>query len=259
MNQTELHQFFADIASQLDLNGAHLSPGSSRPLADRREMEKFFVEVNDRVTLAETRQRRLDKRLATNFNVFDLIEPDENKLSDILASLLDPNGDHGQGDVFLRLLFERTGVGSDAKLTEGAKVQREAPTHGILKYRRRMDVLVEAGALLAIENKVDSQDQRDQVKDYLGHLLYCAEGRQISSTLIYLTPDGRQPGSLEPEMVKQYRQSGRLNCWSYQVELRAWLEACRRECEAERIRDFISDFIRYIRSALKREAAIPRD
>jgi hypothetical protein len=34
-------------------------------------------------------------RLATGFNVFHLIEPDENKLSDILAGLLDPKGSHG--------------------------------------------------------------------------------------------------------------------------------------------------------------------
>ena len=155
------------------------------------ELEHFFAAVNHAVERAEAQQRRIDKRLATGFNVFHLIEPDENKLSDILADLLDPKGDHGQGDLFLRLIFKQLGLGAHAKLTKNATVQREAPTHGIQKYRRRMDVFVEAGALLAIENKLDSPEQRDQVKDYLEHLQQCARGRQ--TRLIYLTPDGRPP------------------------------------------------------------------
>src|SRR5207237_4404982 len=122
--------------------------------------EHFFDTINHRVELAEAQQRRIDKRRATGFNVFHLIEPDENKLSDILADLLDPKGGHGQGDLFLRLLFKQLGLGSNPKLTKNATVQREAPTHGILKYRRRIDVFVEAAALLVIENKLDSLEQR---------------------------------------------------------------------------------------------------
>ena len=33
-----------------------------------------------------------------------------------------------------------------------------------------------------------------------------------------------------------------------------WLEDCRRDCEAQKIRDFLSDFIPYIESDLKRES-----
>jgi hypothetical protein len=222
---------------------------------DRREVERFFAAVNYRMQLAERLQCRLDKRLATGFNVFDLIEPDENKLSDVLAGLLNPKGTHGQGALFLRLLFKQLGLDSDAKLTKAATVKREAPTYRILKYRRRMDVLVKAGALLAIENKVDSEEQPDQVKDYLEHLSQCTRGRPIQSTLIYLTPEGRPPDKLRPLAMKKHQSSGRLHCWSYQRELRTWLEACRRDCEAQRICDFISNFIAYIESALNRELA----
>lgn len=40
--------------------------------------------------------------LSNSFNVFDLISPDENKLSDIIANLLDLNGTHGQGALFAK-------------------------------------------------------------------------------------------------------------------------------------------------------------
>jgi len=250
VNRSQLRQFFRDIGSRMELAQTNVAYGSSRQPVTRRALEDFFASVKHRVELAEIQQRRIDKRRATGFNVFHLIEPDENKLSDILANLLDPKGDHGQADLFLRLLFKQLGLGSE--LTKNATVQREAPTHGILKYRRRMDVFVEAKALLVIENKLDSLEQRDQVKDYLEHLRQCCRGREIR--LIYLTPDGRPPESLQPSVIEQEQSIGKLHCWAYQNQLRIWLESCRRDCEAQKICDFLSDFIAYIESALKRES-----
>ena len=237
VSRSELEKFFTDISSRMELDETNLSRRSSRPPVDQPELEQFFATVSHRVELAEKKQRRIDKRRATGFNVFDLFEPDENKLSDVLAGLLDPKGGHGQGDLFLRLLFKKLGLGSNPKLTKNATVQREAPTHRILKYRRRMDVFVEAGALMVIENKLDSLEQRDQVKDYLEHLKQCTRGRQ--TRLIYLTPGGRPPESLQPSVIEQEQTSDRLHCWSYQGQLRAWLESCRRDCKAQRIRDFL--------------------
>ena len=71
------------------------------------QLESFFASASELLEKAEKRQHHIDKRQATAFNVFDLIEPKENKLSDILADMLDPKGDHGQGELFLRLLLER--------------------------------------------------------------------------------------------------------------------------------------------------------
>jgi hypothetical protein len=67
--------------------------------------------LSRQVENVEGQQRRLDRKQATGFNVFDFIDPDENKLSDVLAWLLDPKGSHGQGDVFLPQLFEHLGFG----------------------------------------------------------------------------------------------------------------------------------------------------
>ena len=149
----ELEQFFADVTNRSGMAKAAQSlPGS---MVGRSELEQFFTTVDHLVEVAEKLQCRLDRQLATGFNVFRLIEPDENKLSDILANLLDPKGTHGQGDLFLRLLFEKLELGAGAVSTENAVVQREALTHGISNFRRRIDVLVKAGTYLAIENKLD--------------------------------------------------------------------------------------------------------
>jgi hypothetical protein len=257
VNRSELEGFFADISSRIQMVQTDLPHGSSRPPVDERELERFFADVNYRVHLAEMLRCQLDMRLATGFNVFDLIEPDENKLSDVLAGLLNPKGTHGQGDLFLRLLFERLNLHPDAELTKDANVQREAPMRGTLKDRRRMDVFVDAGVLLAIENKVDSPEQEDQVSDYLVDLerrCSCPPVQPIQNTLIFLTPDHRSPEWLSESELENHQRSGRLHCWGYQEELRDWLDACRRDCQAQKIRDFLSDFIAYIESDLKRES-----
>ena len=253
IGRDELEQFFEQISTRLERSESGRASDSSSALVKQSDLQRFFAAVSRRTERAETEQRRRDKRQATGFNVFDLIEPDENKLSDILADLLNPRGSHGQGDLFLRLLLQQLDLGSDAKLTRAATVQREAPTHGIQKYRRRMDVLVEAGVLLAIENKVDSSEQRDQVKDYLEHLRYCTQRSHRRGVLIYLTPDGRRPESLERESFEEVVADGSLRCWSYHVQLQEWLEQCRSQCAALKIRVFLSDFIAYIESAMHRE------
>jgi hypothetical protein len=249
VNRLELERFFAGVGARVAKADAGLAHGpSSVRLSD---VEHFFSIIRHKV---EPQQRLLDRKQATRFNVFDFIAPDENKLSDVLAWLLDPRESHGQGDTFLRLLFKTLGLVTNAKLTMDAKVQREAPTFGINKYRRRMDVLVEAGAWLVIENKVDSSEQPEQVKDYLEHLRRCTVNRPIRSTLIYLTPDGRKPTSLDAPTRNEYEDCGRLHCWSYQAQLRSWLDNCRRECEAKWIRSFLTNFVGYIELDLKRES-----
>ena len=250
VSRRELARFFAGVRVGIATADKVLIPSSPHSPVRVSEVENFFLIVKHKI---EPQQRLLNRKNATKFNVFNFIEPDENKLSDVLAWLLNPQESHGQGDLFLRLLFKQIGLGSIASLTSEATVQREAPTFGIEKYRRRMDVLVKAGAWLVIENKVDSSEQYEQVRDYLEHLHRCSGGRNSKIALIYLTPNGRSPESLDLEERKKHEDCGKLHCWSYQNELIDWLEDCRGDCEAQRIKIFLADIIGYIESKLKRE------
>jgi hypothetical protein len=244
VNKSEIEQFFFDISELME--APQLKPAKS-------ELERFASTVTRKIKLATAQEAKINKIKATRFNVFNLIEPDENKLSDILAGLLDPHGDHGQGDLFLRLFFKRLGPSFESKATKNATIQREAPTHGILKYRRRIDILIDVGELIAIENKVDSPEQTDQVKDYLEHLSHCTRSRSIQGTLIYLTPEGKHPVSLSPMVLKTFLSNRSLYCWSYAHELRTWLDACCAECKSQKICCFLADFIGYIETKMNRE------
>ena len=248
LQQSELERFFAGIS--LTVNSTVSGVVSSS------ELHRFFNDIWQQVEKADEQQRAEDLTRATRFNVFDLIEPDENKLSDVIADLLDPKGTHGQGDAFLRLFIEQLGIRPEANATRNATVRREALTHFIPNDRRRIDVLIEAGQLfLAIENKVDSLEQTDQVKDYLEHLDECSRGGPVPSILIYLTPNGRRPKSLDADNLKRHHDGNRLNCMSYHGAFRDWLKRCVEECKAPKVCHFLSDFIAHIETTLKRELA----
>lgn len=211
-----------------------------------RQVQQFFAAAHSHVTRAEQQELERDRIEATRFNVFDLIEPDENKLSDILADLLNPGGTHGQRAIFLVSLLRQLGVHAKVTAAGCAVVRREVATYGIAKFRRRIDVLIDAGVLIGIENKFGALEQTDQVKHYLEHLAYCGRTRRDSCTLIYLTPDGAAPESLNPIELAAAEAERRLHCWGYRRELTQWLEACRKQCTAPKIQSFLSDFLGYI-------------
>jgi hypothetical protein len=221
------------------------------PAATVSELESFFSQAGEVIDQAEARQREIDRGQATRFNILRMFEPDENKISDILADLLDPRGTHGQGDRFLRVLLEQLQPDLVSRLKSVPRVQREAPTFGILKYQRRIDILIYGDVLVAVENKVDSLEQFEQVKDYLEHLR--KRSGFTPAFLIYLTPNGRRPDSLSPQELEEHLTAGRLHLWSYAKQLRTWLEACGAECKADKVRHFLADFIVYIDSDLKRK------
>src|SRR5438046_8522976 len=69
---------------------------------NRAELQQFARSLQYRIRLLAESRVHTDRLLATRHNVFDYIQPDENRLSDILLDLLDPNGPHGQTDIFLQ-------------------------------------------------------------------------------------------------------------------------------------------------------------
>src|SRR3712207_5367167 len=70
----------------------------------------FFASLASRIDGHRKELRWASQTTAPLFCVFDFIKPNENALSDIVAELLDPQGSHGQGDVFLRAFLIEVGL-----------------------------------------------------------------------------------------------------------------------------------------------------
>jgi hypothetical protein len=183
-------------------------------------------------------------RVAPEFSLFDFIDVDELRLSDILAWLLNPDSNHGQGSRFLHAFLEHIKQKWDVTALAAARVRKEVTTNLLERANRRIDVLVTSpGHVLAIENKPWAADQKQQVADYLAHLdRLCPHNR----CLVYLS-NGSAPSedSLDANERELRRAAGQLKELSYS-DLIPWLMQCRAVCRADRVSAFIDDFAGFI-------------
>ena len=251
-------RFFGELGARMD----------DLRRADRHRHLKFFAELSPRLETARALERELDRHLARRFNVFDYLSTVEVGLSRIIADLLNPKGKHGQGTLFLRtLLDELPEIRDRPDLDAGFTRRIRVVTERVITNRRRLDISVEIPGsdgtyyCLAIENKPYADDQPNQIRDYLRFLQPKYDGRFL---LIYLSPMGEGPseGSLPRGELREWE--GRLAIMGYHGEtdgigseelaaetlfddfrvglsVEAWFSACRRRCEPDRLRWFLSE------------------
>ena len=174
------------------------------------------------------------KDTGKNFNVFSVlgVERKEVRHSAFLKDLLDPKGTHSQGAVFLEhflnleplRLADSFGYGK----LDDFQVRTEAATNA---NDGRMDILLKKDdAYIIIENKIDAEDQTDQLSRYYRNAKKRGfEGEQIK--LIYLTLDGKPPSekSLSSRYGQKLLNEDRVIYMSYESHIIKWLKDCLKE------------------------------
>ena len=229
----------------------------------QRDLERFFAEIAPRLETAQTLDDELDRQLARRFNVFRYLRTDEKGFSRMIADLLDPAGDHGQGAAFLKLLTDKLEFAQDVTPSDlsNAKVQMERQIDG----GRRIDIVVEIDSkhCLAIENKSNfAGDQERQVADDLDWL----KGEYRSSLLVYLSPTGDGPTkkSVARETIEELGKTmprrfvimpcdqdatsnDEFDNLRLQFSLVDWLADCRRNCDVDRLRWYLREIETYCR------------
>lgn len=205
----------------------------------------FYDTLILRTTLLQDSRREMNSYLALDFNLFSYIDPDEGRLSDLIAELLSVEAEHGQRDAFLRCFMEQIGVAH--WLANGqTTVRREVPiTYPPASYGF-MDILIDGGSFaIGIENKPWASEQPDQLDRYRTHLDHEYSGRYC---LVYLTGSGMQPTSLPAEIRRKLSAANRFGVLSYRSGLTKWIRACEKECKAEKIRWLLRDFDAFLSS-----------
>lgn len=211
---------------------------------DKRSLDNFFSNLRFRMDIFQQTKKQTDVYLASDFNVFDYIYPDENQISDIIRDLLDPEGKHGQGDLFFKEFLNLIGK-SEIYTTQKVNLIRENPTTYILKSQRRIDITIDFDDKygIGIENKPWAAEQEDQLKDYREHL---KKKYKDNYFLIYLSGSESPPMSIEQGEREALEREGKFITLFYPFEFKNWLELCYKECKAEKIRLFLRDFIDYV-------------
>ena len=159
----------------------------------QRACVRLLQELTPHLHAARAVDRELDRHLARRFNVFRYLRDDELGLSRIIADLLDPTEEHGQGATYLEAMLELLELrevapaGSDSGRV---RVVTERGTGG-----RFIDITVDIPTdgstfCLAFENKPYAGDQHRQCIDYLKFLKREYGERFL---LVYLPPRYRMP------------------------------------------------------------------
>ncbi|MDP1665914.1 MAG: PD-(D/E)XK nuclease family protein [Methylobacter sp.] len=216
-------------------------------MSDEVRLNHFFSVLREKHNVFSDNYTFFAPKLAPRFNSFKFIRPDEMKLSEILAMLLNPQGDHAQGDIFLRLFFAEIDL-TYPIYKSNIKIGCEVSTDRIENKSRRIDIEINFGDQfgLAIENKPWTYDQFQQLSDY---------AKQMQNKfgenwcLIYLSGDDSNPseGSVSPAQLETWEENNQYKKINF-GQILEWLKKCEAQCQADHVRHFLRDFIGYCRS-----------
>ena len=164
------------------------------------------------------------KRLnGENFNIFSILDMERKEVdthSKFIYELLNPNGSHGQGELFLQLFLSSVLNLPDENV---CAVKREDLTR-YAGRNRRIDFVIESKEhQIGIEMKIDARDQEAQLKDYKKELEKRCKGTQ-KPKLYYLTLTGYEAGEKSTEGKLKAEKDYTLI--SFETDILNWLEEC---------------------------------
>ena len=169
-------------------------------------MNEFEVLLQNIKSIKE-KYNELNRKNAYEFNLFTLMlkaSDEVNLHSKFIAELLNPQGSHHQGRLFLELFLE--------------EVKLKIPNDRVDIYREKynIDILLEFTEYAVIlENKIYTKDHSSQLSRYLKKIEFIGY-KQSNISLLYLTLFGEKP------IEKNIRD--RAICISYKKEICSWIE-----------------------------------
>ena len=183
-------------------------------------MEKVKRLINDvhHILQEEKIKKEESLRRGERFNMFQICGVDHYEImhSAIIASFLNPKGNHGQKDKYLKtfisIVDDETGIE-----TSSCSVYTEYVTN-----EGRIDILIEdkKGKAIIIENKVYAADQGEQLKRYDEF----SKGKYGDGNyaIYYLTLDKHDASKDSGDGIKYIRIS-------YKEHILKWIEDCTKE------------------------------
>ena len=195
--------------------------------SEKEDFENLFVQMNKGYMTAKAeadRQRAMGKHDYNIFTLFHGFSDEVNLHSNFIASLLDPNGDHYKGDLFLKLFLETCGIDDFDIDTSMATVFKEF---------KHIDIYISDGKKhIILENKVYAKDQPTQIARYI-KAIQNKDTEDEDICVLYLHPDGELPdkqsfGDYHTRLLGE-NPSIKFKVISYGKEILEWIDKCKNE------------------------------
>lgn len=215
--------------------------------------ERQVIQLLKQVSTIDDAYKIVKQNTGEDFNVFSILgmETAEVKThSKFIAELLNPQGSHLQGEVFLKIFIEYLNnlkddndntflsdliniVPEKSKVILEKHIGQKTETEG-----GRIDIAIEDASknVIFIENKIYAGEQEGQMLRYFNH------GQNYPKChLIFLTLKGDEYISLPKEIGTAY-------CLSYEKHIIGWLELCKKEAvNLPILREGIGQYINLIK------------
>ncbi|MDU6296185.1 PD-(D/E)XK nuclease family protein [Clostridium celatum] len=170
---------------------------------DIKAIENFIIDID----ILDSLECQLNK-----FNAFETlgIVKTEIRHSNVLAWLLNPNENHGLGDVFIKKFVQSvmTLAGdrlSNCNLNIFDISLMDYYDFIVRREWKNIDILVESeenNLVICIENKVDSKESKHQLNKY--YEIINNEYKKYNKIFIFLTPEGNDASDTENWITTNY-------------------------------------------------------
>lgn len=231
----------------------------------RQKVRRLFQHYRPIGEKARQIQLDLERVKAPRFSVCDLFLSKEERISQVLAALLDPWGRHGQQDFFLKLFIKRINhqLPENQHLSlnrlDQTSVMLEVLTQRIDNAQRRIDiVLINPDWVLGLENKPWTWEQEKQLEDYRNHLEREYQGRLVH--MVYLPGDCSRPTTdtqgVTTVVIGYNWSEAACGPAVREHHLSDWLEEAASGCQADNVRLFLTDFTLWIKRTFNNHSIV---
>lgn len=212
------------------------------------DVTPLLDQVSRELAILREARRRFSGKLAPDFRLFRYLRADETGLSRCIADLLDPEGPHGQGGLFMDQFKFALGLPQWVRADRLDQIRLEYPTLA----GRRIDICLKfkGGQLLGIENKPTAVDQDRQLSDYGSSLQSQAQPQDW--LLLYVSNAEPGEASLLPEDRLNWANANFRHI-RFDNEIESWLHACAEKAEAPIVRLFVEQVLTHVREAINGE------
>lgn len=199
-----------------------------------------------------------------NFNMFTILRKESDEVylhSRFLSALLDPNGPHRLGTIFLNSFLDR--IESDFEYDE--KSLEVYPNNLNRSEYKEIDICfidrIGKRAVM-VENKIYHKDSnhedKGQLENYYGKLIEEDKIPEGGIEVYYLTLDGHEPSEDSVKLSGKYPTlQDKVKCISYSVEILDWLRDLVKECyNKPSLRESVIQYIKLIESMTNNDLSL---
>lgn len=185
-------------------------------------LEEKYINFFEKIKLFKEEQKKQKQRGLNDYNMVNVVRKENAEVgmhSNVIYSLIDPNGLHYQDDLFLQIFIKDVLEIND--FGDILSVYAEESTN----ENRRVDFTIKSSNYyIGIEMKIDAGDLDNQISHYFKDLKEKAEKDSKQEVIIYyLTKNGKDASFHSHNNEVKYKKI------SFENHILTWIENCQKE------------------------------